>query len=282
MSDSDLDWASGVDLTKPNAARIYNYFIGGKDWFDADMQEAERLHQLSPFLRLGMRENRHFLRRAVGVLGDAGIRQYLDIGAGLPSAGNVHEVAQHVNPDARVIYVDLDPVVLAQARALTAHDDKVRVLAGDVRDIKAILDDSVVQTFIDWTEPVAVLMTGLLHFVLDEYRPKHLVGQVRDRMVPGSALALSHGTLDAVEQFLPSSATSAALGEWRRTEVLALRRREEFEGLFEGFELLPPGVVWAPQWRPDGIGEGQPPEACGIYVGVGRVPVHVTSAARVA
>lgn len=268
------DWAGDVDMTVPNVARIYDYNIGGRFNFEADRLAAERIHELNPYVRNTMRENRHFLRRATTFLADpqgGRVSQFLDIGAGLPTHGNVHEVAQSLNPDARVVYVDNDPVVLTHARALMAGDDNVQVVAGDIRQVEQILDNPVVQNFIDWDKPVGLMLIAILHFVSDEHDPQAIITTLHERLPAGSYLALTHGTIDGAAKLVGRSRVKAAKDQYKQTaEPLSLRSRAAIQRLINGFDLLSPGLVALPSWRPDGISEGLAPEMCGAYGCVAR------------
>ncbi|MEV1176840.1 SAM-dependent methyltransferase [Nonomuraea sp. NPDC049784] len=281
---SEHNWAEGIDVEIPNVARIYDYFLGGKDNFQADRDAADRINALSPFVGPTMRENRHFLRRAVSFLADpagGAIGQFLDIGAGLPTHGNVHEVAQRLNPAARVVYVDNDPVVLAHARALMAEDDKVRVVAGDVRRVEELLAEPDVRDFIDWTQPIGLILIGLLHFVTDEHNPHQIVAMLRDHLPTDSFMALSHGTTDGFAKQLPRGHVGAVAKEYQQAnEQTAMRPQAAIARFFDGFDLLPPGLVRLPDWRPDDIGEGLNVEQIGAYGGVARLrPPKVLNAA---
>ncbi|MEU6720694.1 SAM-dependent methyltransferase [Nonomuraea sp. NPDC046802] len=261
----------GVDPNIPSVARMYDYHLRGKENYPKDRAVADQVHQDNPNVRLGMRENRHFLRRAVTYLaGECNIRQFLDIGSGLPTSGNVHEIAQRLNPTARVIYIDNDASVLTHARALVDGDDKVRVVAGDMRRVQDILDDREVQHFINWNEPVGLILVALLHFISDKHDPYHLVTTLRDQLPPGSYMALSHGSADG---FSRAQISPVEEHYEQATEQLALRSQESIVRFFDGFDLVPPGVVLVPTWRPDGISEGEDPRRCGTFGGVGRVRV---------
>lgn len=266
-----------IDPNVPNVARMYDYFLGGTDNYAVDRAAAERVRQASPYVPVGMRENRHFLRRAVTTLahpeGECHIEQFLDIGAGLPTQGNVHEIVRAINPRARVLYVDNDPVVIAHARARLADSDNVRVMEGDARRIDDIICQ--VASDIDWEQPVGVLLLGILHFITDDHRPYEIVSRLRERLAPGSCLAISHGTADGFAKILGSRRRVQSVRQEydQATESLALRRRSEVARFFDGLDMLEPGLVALPSWRPDGIDEGlADPHLCGMYGGIGRVP----------
>ncbi|WP_181871611.1 SAM-dependent methyltransferase [Sphaerisporangium album] len=264
------DWAAGVDTTRAHAARVYNWMLGGRHYFPADREAGEKLAKITPYFPLASRANRAFLRRVVSFLAQKGIRQFLDIGAGLPSDGNVHEIA----PQARVVYVDNDPVVLAHGRALVAPEtDRVRYIGGDARHPEEIRYNAEVRNFIDWDEPLAILMIGLLHFISDEDKPQSTIDFFRHAVPPGSYVAVSHATCDG---FTPPR--SAAIAEVYRDTVSPtwMRTREQVQELMSGFpEMVAPGLVYVPNWHPDKPHQGAPAEVLGVYGGVATVPAWI-------
>ncbi len=242
MSDERLP--AGLDLTVPSAARMYDYYLGGKDNFEVDRERAEQIIAAYPEVRAAARANRAFLAKAVRVAAEAGVRQFLDLGAGLPTQGAVHEVAREVHPDARVAYVDSDPIACAHARAL-AGDSRTVVVEADVRDAAAVLADEQIQDLLDWSEPVAVLLMAVLHFIGDEDDPKGMVATYTRDMAPGGHLLISHVTV-GVELDSYAKAAGAyrgsGTGDGNRTP-------EEIAEFFDGFRLLEPGLVDAVNWR---------------------------------
>ncbi|WP_019634279.1 SAM-dependent methyltransferase [Actinomadura atramentaria] len=256
----------GFDVTVPNVARIYDYLLGGKDNFEADRRAAERLLAAAPETIVTVRENREFLRRAVRELARAGVRQFVDVGAGLPTASNVHEVAREVVPDARVVYVDNDPVVVTHGRALLAGRPGVTVVEGDVRDPAALLADPGLRAVVDFAEPVAVLLLAVLHFVPDESDPEGVVAALRAPLCPGSALVLSHVTNEGSRPEAVSATNSVYDNASAR---ITLRSRERVAGLFAGLTLEEPGLVYAPEWRPERRSPLDPASSF-LLVGVGR------------
>lgn len=213
------------------------------------------------------RENRHFLRRTVRHLTQLGVRQFLDIGAGLPSAGNVHEIA----PEARVVYVDNDPVVIAHAEVLMAGGDggQVRVIQGDVRDPNAILEDPQVIEHLDFGQPIGLLMVGLLHFVRDQEGAHQAVASCVSALAPGSYLVISHGTLDGFDPQKVAGVRSV----YEHAMSYQMRTRAQIDRFFTGLELIEPGLVPITDWHPDGISEGVSGQEIGILGGLGRVPL---------
>ncbi len=238
----------GIDLTVPSVARIYDWWLGGKDNFAVDRAAAEKLLALvGEDGRLVIRQNRDFLGRAVRFLSESGIRQFLDIGAGIPTRGNVHEVAQEVDPEARVVYVDNDPIVATHGRALLRNGGRTGVVEADMRDPEKITDSPITRDLIDFSQPVAVLFVSVLHFV-DDDEAARAVAYFRELMAPGSYMVIAHGTQGRL--------TEQTIGETRRvyeksTAALNDRTPEEIAGLFTGFELLSPGLVDVADWRND-------------------------------
>jgi S-adenosyl methyltransferase len=233
------------DTAKPSPARIYDYFLDGKDNYEVDRAAAAEVEERLPQVRKMMKQNRAFMTRAVHYLAaECGVRQFIDIGSGLPTPhGNVHGIAQAVAPDARVVYVDNDPVVLSHGRALLASDHTA-VVTADLRDPDAILSHLGLCNLIDLREPVALLLVAVLHFIPDEDRPADIVRTLRAATVPGSYLTLSHA--DRTPQV-----ESAAQVYDRATSQGFPRSRSEVESYFGKFELVPPGLVQVSQWRPD-------------------------------
>jgi SAM-dependent methyltransferase len=240
---------SGTDTGKANIARVYDYWLGGSHNFRADADAARAMIALDPNLRGAMRENRAFLGRLVRFLaGEAGIRQFLDIGSGIPTERNVHEVAQETAPGARVVYVDNDEVAVAHSRLMLEDNPDAAVVQADLREPEKILADPATQLLIDFSQPVAVLMIAVLHFIPDSDDPARIVRVVRDALAPGSYLGVSHACRDARPD--AASAFQAAYTS-RVTAQGAIRTGEEIARFFDGFALLEPGLVWLPEWRPD-------------------------------
>jgi O-methyltransferase involved in polyketide biosynthesis len=251
----------GIDVTKPSPARIYDVFLGGKDNYAVDRAAAQVALQAGPDIPQAARENRAFLGRAVRFAIDNGIRQFIDLGTGLPTRGNVHEAAQSAAPDSRVIYVDNDPIVLAHSRALLPTSHSTAVIQADLREPATVLDHPSTRGLIDFDQPVAVLMLAVLHFTTDE-QAVDAIATFHDAVVPGSHLIISHSTTEG-----HGEAGEQATGAWKNaTAQIRSRTREEVEALFKGYELLEPGVVWVPQWRSDNADDG----TRWMYAGVGR------------
>ena len=260
---------SEIDTSRPHPARMYNAFLGGKDNYAADQEAARQILRTWPEVRAAALANRAFLQRAVRYLtGEAGIRQILDIGTGIPSAGNVHEVAAQIAPGTRVVYVDNDPIVHVHANALLTGSGTTSIVLADLREPQAILADPAVRALIDPGQPVALLLVAIMHFITDADDPAAIIAALRDALPPGSYLALSHGTADFHP---PGLAGQAAAMYQKATAPLTLRSYSQIEAFFDGFELTEPGLVQPPLWRPEGTPPRQKDVAkIGMYAGVGR------------
>ncbi len=260
---------NGIDITRPNVARIYDYLLGGKDNFAADREAAKQLIEAIPDVAAIARDNRSFLGRVVRYLAThGGIRQFLDLGGGLPTQANVHELAQGVAPGARVVYVDNDPVVASHGRALLASGDQVGMAFGDLRDPAGILRHPDVMRLLDLAQPVAVLCTSTLHFVADDAEPHAIIAEYRDRMAPGSYLAISHGTLEED----PGGEGGKAETVYRQaSSQLHVRPLPQVRRFFDGFELVEPGLTWIAEWRPE-PGTAPTGRQHSMRGGVGRKP----------
>jgi S-adenosyl methyltransferase len=261
-----VDQAVEIDTTVAHPARVYDYWLGGKDNFAADREAAERVLAVTPGLRFRVRANRAFLARAVRYLaGEAGIRQFLDLGTGIPSANNTHEVAQAVAPDSRVVYVDNDPIVLTHARALLASgpEGSIQYIDGDVRDVAAVLHAAA--RTLDFTRPVALMLLGVLHLIQDSEAPYQIVAGFMGALPPGSYLALSHPAID----IHPGQAEAQRRYNERVSTPQTLRTRAEVSRFFDGLDLVDPGLVYVHTWRPD-PGDIAPAGGVSAYGGVAR------------
>jgi S-adenosyl methyltransferase len=261
-------WApQDVDIDRPSAARVYDYYLGGSHNFAVDREMARQAIADWPDLPRVLQANRAFMRRAVRYCIAQGIDQFLDVGSGIPTVGNVHEVARATTPAARVVYVDIDPVAVAHSWALLPDDDPgTGVVHADFLDVDAVLGDPVTRSVLDLDRPVALLAVALLHFVDDERRPADALARYRDALTSGSHLALSHASAD----IMPAERADEHVALYRRTATpMSMRPRDEVVRFFDGFSLVEPGVVGIPFWRPDGAvpagAEGNPG-----YAGVGR------------
>ncbi len=262
-------WApDDIDLERPSGARVYDYFLGGAHNFAADRALAEAIASMSPDIGDTMRANRAFLRRAVRFLADAGVTQFLDIGSGIPTVGNVHEVAHAIDPAARVVYVDVDPVAVSHSRAMLADEPTTTVIEADARDTEAILTHPETRRLLDFDEPIAVLLLGVLHFVPDEDDPAGVVARLREALPTGSYTAL----VNVTHENQPPEVIEGQKLSSRTSTPIFLRSREELLAQFDGFTLLEPGLVPLPLWRPDPDAEAVAhPERFGALAGVGRL-----------
>jgi SAM-dependent methyltransferase len=263
------DWtAPDLDLSKASAARMYDYFLGGAHNFAVDRELAQQVLAMIPDMELNVQANRMFLGRAVRYLLSQGVRQFIDIGSGIPTRGNVHEITQGETPPSRVLYVDHDPVAVTHSELILGDNPDVKVLQADARHPGAVLDSSLRAGLIDLDRPVGLLMVAVLHFIPDADRPEAIVRAFRERLAPGSHLVISHANGEARAQ---AAEGVADLYRSDADDALTLRSRKQIGELFEGWELVEPGVVWVPEWRPDWPDEvGSHPEASTVAVAVGR------------
>ena len=255
------------DTSVPHPARVYDYWLGGKDNFAADREVAEEVLRVMPVMAQVARSCRLFLSAAVHYLAtDLGVVQFLDIGTGLPTADNTHEVAQRAAPEARVVYVDNDPIVLAHSRALLQPPaGRCAYIDADARDVGKILAEAA--DTLDFTQPVAVIMLGMLHFIPDADEPYSLPGRYLDAFVPGSYLAVSHASSDIKQD----GQSQAATGYNAQAVIpITLRSREEFARFFRGLELVPPGIAPLGQWVPGATETGPP--TLPTYTALARKP----------
>jgi hypothetical protein len=240
-------WAPAeLDLDRPNAARMYDYYLGGSHNFAVDRELAAKVLEAWPDMPRAAQANRAFLRRAVRFLAGQGIRQFLDIGSGIPTVGNVHEVAQAAAPGAKVVYVDTDPVAVAHSRAILAGDELTAVVEADGRQPEALLAQPGVTGLLDLTEPVGLLLVALLHFVRDEQDPHDILTRYAAALPAGSWVVVSHGSTDTA----PGVATMETLYEKTATPI-QMRSRSELAALLADVDLVEPGVEFLPAWRPD-------------------------------
>lgn len=258
----------GVDPKRANVARVYDYWLGGTHNFLADQDVARAIAAVAPAAPLIGLANRAFLRRAVQFLAAAGIRQFLDIGSGIPTQGNVHEVAQQASPDARVAYVDIDPVAVAHSKAILNGNGNAAIIAADLRAPGEVLGHKQTRRLIDFSQPAGLLLVAILHFISDDEDPWRIVATLRDALAPGSYLVLCHGTDDGTPE------TARAVKEvYDRsvTNPLHVRSRAQIMRFFDGFELVEPGLVFIPEWRPDSPADvPADPREYGNLVGVAR------------
>ncbi|HEY2077728.1 MAG TPA: SAM-dependent methyltransferase [Streptosporangiaceae bacterium] len=255
-----------MDTSQAHMARVYDYWLGGKDNFAADRAAGDAVIQAYPGVIATVRANRALLARMVRYLaGEAGIVQFLDIGTGIPSANNTHEVAQSVTPSARVVYVDNDPIVLVHARALLVSNPlgATSYLEADLRDLEPILDQAA--QLLDLSQPVAVMLMGVMHLISDEDDPSGIVARLMSAVSPGSYLAMSHPAADIDADAM---ADAQQRQNQAQAEPVTFRRRDQVERFFDGLEMVEPGLVRAPEWRPDLLAGANPGAA--LWAGLGQ------------
>ena len=259
-----------VDATAPNLARVWNYMVGGRDNFEADRAAARKLLAAAPVMADVAQASRAFLRRVVRFLAaEAGIRQFLDIGTGIPAAGSTHELAQAVDPASRIVYVDNDPIVLAHARALMTSDPAgaTAFIQADLHDPVKILDDPALRRTLDLGEPVALMLIAIMMYIRNDENPHGLVSTLMDALPSGSYLALTHATAD----FNREEAGSAVASSEQGGIPFAMRGQAAVAAFFDGLDLVDPGVVPLPAWHPEGALPDEP-RAVYFYGAVGRKP----------
>jgi len=265
----------GLDVTRPSPARIYDYMLGGSQYFDADAAAAERILSVVPEIRDTAWANRGYHQRAATWIAKQGVRQFLDIGSGLPTVGNTHEVVTRVHPDARVVYVDVDPMVELHSQAILATGGTVSVVCGDVREPGELLANHGLQALIDPREPTGLLLTGVMMFVSDDADPYGLVSRYVREMAPGSYLSLAHLTDDAKPP--------AAVEGFRRvfdnaTEHLYFRSKDDVARFFDGLEIVPPypgaepGLVHSGVWAAEDLDLADSDGSRWLYAAVARIP----------
>jgi hypothetical protein len=267
---SGSDWGRHeVPLDRPSSARIYDYYLGGYHNFEIDRKISNMMLAIAPDLRLNAVVNRAFLQRAVNLMLEEGIDQFLDLGSGIPTVGNVHEAAHAANPEARVVYVDMDPVAVAHGKAMLADDDRATIIGADVRDAEVILAHPEVRELLDFERPLGLLQVAILHFVVEDEEASRLVRVFSDALAPGSLMAISHS---AAESTFPEREKLVEL--FGQAATTQRRSREQVHSFFTGFELLEPGLVLASLWRPEAPDDllVSEPERCTNWAGVGRKP----------
>ena len=259
----------GIDTTKANVARVYDYWLGGDHNFQADRDVARTIIALDPNFRAVARANRAFLGRAVRFLaGQAGIRQFLDIGSGIPTENNVHQVAQDTAPGSRVVYVDNDDVAVAHSRLMLADNPGATVIHADLREPAAILADPETQLLLDFTQPVALFLDAVLHFIPGNDQAERIVATLLGALAPGSYLVIGHACRDERDELASSFET---VYNSRVTAQVRFRTRDEIARLCAGSTLIDPGLVWIPQWRPDSPSDvPEDPAKYWALVGVAR------------
>ncbi|QPP05098.1 SAM-dependent methyltransferase [Streptomyces bathyalis] len=243
-----------IDTTTPHPARMYDYYLGGLDNYEVDREAAERVLGHAPFIRPTAQGNRDFHHRAVRTVVESGIRQFIDIGTGIPTSPNTHEVARAVAPETRVAYVDNDPIVATYAGAKLTNSGNASFVLADLREPDAILDHPTTRDLIDFDRPVALMLVAVMHFIRDDEEPGKIVSALTSRLPQGSCLILSHITSDFDDGEAGAKASEVYKGS---TAQLIFRSYDEVMPFFKGFELIEPGLVKPPLWRPDGPVPGE-------------------------
>ncbi|MFD8275190.1 SAM-dependent methyltransferase [Streptomyces flaveolus] len=263
-------WAPrSIDISVPSVSRIYDFYLGGSHNFEVDREAARRALEFLPGLPKIMQANRAFMRRAVRFAAQEGIDQFLDIGSGIPTYGNVHEVARAARPGARVVYVDHDPVAVAHSQAVLEGAEDADVVAADLLKPQDILTSPQVERLIDLNRPVALLLVAILHFVEDANDPYAAVAELSDALAPGSLLVLTHASYEGIP--LPAERAGGAVDVYKDIRnPLIMRSRDEIARFFEGYDMVEPGLVPMPRWRPETAPEDEDPYAFSGFAGVGR------------
>jgi SAM-dependent methyltransferase len=267
----ELDGLTPEQLKVPNSARMYDYYLGGHHNLAVDREAADRAIAIYPGFPLFMRANRAFLRRAVEFLVAQGIERILDVGSGIPTVGNVHEIALQGNPNARVVYVDVDPVAVAHSTAMLRGNTHATIIEGDMRQPQSILADPDVKALMAPGAPIGLILAFVLHFVVDDAEALRIVRVFRDALPSGSYVVISHGTMehlppDVLDQLVRLYGTTS--------QPVRIRSRAEIQQFFEHLEMVEPGLVYVPLWRPEEPGDLllDHPERSSGFAGVGRVP----------
>jgi S-adenosyl methyltransferase len=269
---STPEWApDNIPTDRPSAARMYDYFLGGYHNFEIDRRAAEAAIAIYPDFALVMRANRAFLRRAVEYLVAQGVDQFLDIGSGIPTVGNVHEVAQRANPAARVVYVDIDPIAVAHSQTILQGSATATIIQADVLQPETIVNHPEVRRLLDSGKPVGLLLVSMIHFITDDAEAYRAVRALGDALPSGSYLVLSHATYEGAPEEMNEPMSKLYSQTTNPTRV---RWRAEIERFFAGFALVEPGVVYSPLWRPEGPDDLflDQPERSLMLAGVGRKP----------
>ncbi|MEU9332842.1 SAM-dependent methyltransferase [Streptomyces sp. NPDC048290] len=263
-------WAPrSIDISVPSVSRIYDYYLGGSHNFEVDREAARKAMEFMPGLPKIMQANRAFMRRAVRYAVAEGVTQFLDIGSGIPTFGNVHEVAQDACPGARVIYVDHDPVAVAHSQQVLAGHAEADVVAADLRKPQEILRSPQVERLLDLDRPVALMLVAILHFVEDADDPGAVVAELRDALAPGSMLVLTHASYEGIP--VPPERAGGVVDVYKDIRnPLIMRSRDEIARFFEGYDMVEPGLVPTASWRPDTAPEDEDPYAFSGFAGVGR------------
>lgn len=273
MTQQQQDWVPpGVDTSVPSMARTYDFMLGGGHNFAVDRAVGDQIETLMPGLRQAARVNRAFLGRVVRFMVANGVRQFLDIGSGIPTVGNVHEIAQREDPECRVVYVDRDPIAVAHSELMLGSNDRAAIVQADMRDPESILNSDAARQLLDFDKPIGLLMLLMLHWVADEDDPHGLLERYRAPLAPGSYFALTHVTGDNQGKELDEA--TGVIQRSKSQDQVNLRSHAEILSMFGEFELVEPGLVGCALWRPGGPGDvaDNPDMNMLVYAGVGRKP----------
>jgi SAM-dependent methyltransferase len=265
------DWApDSIDIERPSVARMYDYYLGGSHNFAVDRQTARQVIAAAPDAPLFAQANRAFLRRVVRFLLDSGVEQFLDIGSGIPTVGNVHEIAQAARPDARVVYVDIDPIAVTHSLSILDGNERATAIVGDLRAPEEILRHPRVRELLDFGRPIGVLIVAVLHFVPETADPAGIIARIRNHLAPGSYVAVTVLSPEG----RPREETEASAAVYRDADnPLTIRDTGDVVRMLAGFEIMPPGAVPIPRWRPDPADLADEDLSRSVFVGaVGRVP----------
>ena len=261
-----------VDVDRPSSARIYDYFLGGAHNFEVDREAALALQRAHPAIGLGMRANRSYLRRAVSYLTSRGIDQFLDLGSGIPTVGNVHEIAQRSNPDAHIVYVDLEPIAVTHSNTILAGNEKATAIHADLRRPDEVLEHPDTKAMLDLERPVALIAAGVLQYIPDADDPAGIIAGYVARLAPGSYVAMSHPSQDDLTTERRAGTATVGTVYNRTATPFHYRTKSEFEALFAGLELVEPGVVHMWEWHADSDSDDDELEGrLTGFAGVGRV-----------
>ncbi len=274
MADTDEFSGREIDITKPSAARMYDLYLGGQNHFAVDTMFAERMYALCPFLTDWAVHNRGFLQRAARFCAQQGIGQFLDLGSGIPTEGNTHQIVREINPDAHVVYVDNDLMAVNQSVGLLERDGTTTatIIEADLRDPESILNHNKTQRLIDFDQPLALMIVSVLPFVPPRDNPHELMARYRKALPSGSYLALSHVSVEEAGPEARDQVAAVANAYVETTDPITMRGREEFHSFFGSFSILDPGVVYAPDWRPDQPVNFEDPARPCNFAAVGHKP----------
>ena len=263
-----VDWIpESIDIGRPSTARMYDYVLGGGHNLEADRVLVDKMLAIQPEIRRYAIMNRAFLRRAVLFMMDHGVRQFLDLGSGIPTVGNVHEIAQAADPESRVVYVDIEPVAVAHSRMILEDNDRAVMVHADITEPDMVLHDPQTRQILDFTKPVGLLAVTVGHHIGPERDPVGVFGRYGDAVVPGSYLAMTHSSQD-----FPANRNQQTDNLMKQSHInISLRTRAEILEFFKGFDLVPPGLVSTSQWHPDRPEDAAlDPAEDGMYAGVAR------------